>query len=232
MGHPQATRRVLVIASGDAELGTAIAGNLAAGGHTPSLATSAAVHPTADDRIRHFTLDDRAQNLEAEVESLFDKAGPIDALIVANSAPGERCPVERLASGSWSDALRRNATLAFLVSRQAVPVLKRAEHPRMVFIVPEQVRGTPDAGSAAYLAAKASVIGLARTLALELGPEGFTVNTVACPFADLSDAAPARRTARPITHDDVAAAVSFLLSHASGFITGKTLDVNGGRSML
>jgi 3-oxoacyl-[acyl-carrier protein] reductase len=155
----------------------------------------------------------------------------VDAVIFANSGATESARVEDLTTAAWSKSLRRSATLPFLVSKAAVPVLRRAKDPRMVFLLPEGVRGMPEPGEAASITPKAALVGLLRTYALELGVEGVTANAVAFPQPGLGSSR-VTRTPRAPDYKDVAAAVSFFLSPASGFITGKTLDVNGGRSML
>lgn len=102
----------------------------------------------------------------------------------------------------------------------------------MVFMLPDKVRGIPEAGLASFLTSKASLIGLARTLALELGPEGILVNSIACPFDLGGPAVASGRPIRPVDACHISSAISFLISPDSSFITGKTLDVNGGSSML
>jgi NAD(P)-dependent dehydrogenase (short-subunit alcohol dehydrogenase family) len=232
LAPPQLIRNVLVLATGDATMGIAVSKDLASRGHELNVVMSRDATPVHGERIRCFTLDDASQDLEVAVKSLFESASPLDAVVLANSAIGEVSPIEHLKSDHWSQALQRNSTLSFLICREAVPVLRRAQDARIVFIVPEQTRALPQEGRAAYLCAKATVIGLARTLALELGPEGILVNSIACALDESAACGRVTRTTRKPEPRDVAAAVTFLLSPATSFITGTTLDVNGGRSML
>jgi len=99
-----------------------------------------------------------------------------------------------------------------------------------------------NAGQANYCAAKAGLIGFSKSLAREIGSRGITVNVVAPGFIDtdmtkalpeaartaLLDQVPAGRLGEP---DDIAAAVLFLASRSAGYITGETLQVNGGLYM-
>jgi NAD(P)-dependent dehydrogenase (short-subunit alcohol dehydrogenase family) len=222
-------RSILLFTLGNVQIGALLADKFSAAGHSVTIAAPTGSAVTSSARILDF--DDRAADIEAEMASLVERAGPFDTVISAGLLLSEPAMVEALATEAWNRALRSNATWAFLLGREAVPVLRQAEAARMIFLVPEQVRAMPDAGQAATLASAAAVIGLTRTLALELGPEGITVNAIAAPLGIASDWR-VTRTAHEPDVDDIAKTILFLLSPATGFITGSTLDVNGGRHML
>jgi 3-oxoacyl-[acyl-carrier protein] reductase len=114
---------------------------------------------------------------------------------------------------------------------------------RIVNIASQAGRTRTDIAGAHYAASKAGMMGLARTLAVEVGKDGITCNSIApgrieTPMAAEAGAAvnAAYLTRIPVgrlgTPDDVAAAVAFLASDEAGFISGVTLDVNGGAFMI
>ncbi len=222
-------RSILLFTLGNVQIGTLLADKFSAAGHSVTIAAPTGSAAASSARILDF--DDRAADIEAEMASLVERAGPFDTVISAGLLLSEPTMVEALATEAWDQALRSNATWAFLLGREAVPVLRQAEAARMIFLVPEQVRAMPDASQAATLSSAAAVIGLTRTFALELGPEGITVNAVAAPLGIASDWRVTRTIHEPDI-DDIAKTILFLLSPATGFITGSTLDVNGGRHML
>jgi 3-oxoacyl-[acyl-carrier protein] reductase len=134
-----------------------------------------------------------------------------------------------------------NLSGAYRVARRAAGPMVKARAGRMIFM--SSVVGlTGSAGQANYAAAKAGLVGLARSLARELASRGITVNVVAPgPVAtdmiaalgerrrqELTDAVPLGRIATP---DEVAAAVRFLASPEAGYITGAVLPVDGGLGM-
>jgi NAD(P)-dependent dehydrogenase (short-subunit alcohol dehydrogenase family) len=138
----------------------------------------------------------------------------------------------------WRQVVEVNLTGAFLGARAAARVMGPGG--RIVFT--GSVLGErPRAGLAAYSASKAAVVGLAKTLALDLAPAGITVNVVAPGWFDSPMAEPFKRNAalaagvlghtaigRWGAPTDLAGAYQFLSSEAAGFITGSVLSVDGG----
>jgi 3-oxoacyl-[acyl-carrier protein] reductase len=146
-----------------------------------------------------------------------------------------------MTDADWDDVLAVSLSGAFHVSRAAAAHMRGSPAGRVVFISSiNGLRGK--VGQANYAAAKAGLVGLARSLALELARDGVTVNVVAPGFIDtpmttgLPESVraealvrtPLGRSGRP---EDVAAAVRFLCSDAAGFITGVVLPVDGGQLM-
>lgn len=144
----------------------------------------------------------------------------------------------RMKPADWDTVLQTNLSGAFFAIQQVVPAMMRERWGRIVNIssvVGE--RGNP--GQANYVASKAGLIGLTKSLAQELGSRNITVNAVAPGFIEtemthgLSDDlkqkmienTPLRRMG---TAEDIAHAVAFLASEEASFITGHVLDVNGG----
>lgn len=175
----------------------------------------------------------RQAHAEAEAE-----LGPIGA-VVANAAIVDRiAAAEKVAEESWRGELDVNLTGAFLSIQPALAGMKERGAGRIVAI--SSTAATDGlAGQAAYAASKAGLLGLVRTLALELAPSGVTVNAVlpgmvatekveAMP-AEVREralaAVPMRRFATP---EEVAGTVAFLCSDAAAYITGAWLPVDGG----
>lgn len=167
--------------------------------------------------------DQIAEALGADVTALVNNAGVRhDGLAL------------RLSDEDWADTLQTNLTGAFNCSRAALRGMVRARAGGIVMVSSVAgIHGNP--GQAAYGASKAGLIGLARTLAKEYARKNITVNTVAPgPVATqmteglvdkIAEAVPLGRAG---TVDEVAAAISFLLSEDAAYITGTVLPVDGG----
>jgi 3-oxoacyl-[acyl-carrier protein] reductase len=144
----------------------------------------------------------------------------------------------RMKPDDWNLVLQVNLTGAFHCIQQVLPGMMRDRWGRIVNIA-SVVGEMGNAGQANYVASKAGLIGLTKSIAQEMGSRGITVNAVAPGFIEtdmtrnlsqeLKDKMlaniPLRRIGRP---EDVAAAVRFLASEDAGYITGCVLDVNGG----
>jgi NAD(P)-dependent dehydrogenase (short-subunit alcohol dehydrogenase family) len=182
--------------------------------------------------------------VEAGASRMREELGPA-AVVVANAGiilTGEH--IEELELGAWRRVIDVNLTGAFLTSRAAIPQLREAGDGALVLV--SSVCGlTASAGFGAYNASKHGVIGLMRTLANELGPDGITVNAV-CPGwvrtpmlgASIQDAGadPAELSTftamslieRLVEPEEVTEAIVFLASPGARMITGVALPVDGG----
>lgn len=147
----------------------------------------------------------------------------------------------RMKDSEWDEIMTTNLTAVFKLCRLCLRDLVKAREGRIINIV--SVSGEMgNAGQTNYAAAKAGVIGFTKSLAREIGSRNVTVNCVAPGFIDTDmtrDIPEAQRQAA-IQHiplgrfgqpADVAAAVAFLASPGAGYITGTTIDVNGGMLM-
>jgi 3-oxoacyl-[acyl-carrier protein] reductase len=187
-----------------------------------------------------------------DVERLSARAPQIDFLI--NVAGGPAAPtrsdtlplipgaiaLEDLEEKDWNGVIAANLTTAFLVCREFAPRMKARKFGRIVNFASIAARRGSDRVGAHYAAAKGGIIGLTKTLALELGPFGITVNAIAPGFIktprieaaawgnateEFLQSLPLRRAGRP---DDIAGVVAMLCSEAGGYVSGATIDVNGG----
>ncbi len=146
----------------------------------------------------------------------------------------------RMKIDQWQSVIDVNLTGAFLCARYAAPLIRKSNRGRIVNISSVAARGNP--GQANYSASKAGLIGLTRTLALELARYKITVNAVAPGFVqtEMTEAIPEKAkeewlrkipAARPGTVQDIAQAVLFLASDNASYITGQLLGVDGGLSI-
>ncbi|HCC57841.1 MAG TPA: 3-oxoacyl-[acyl-carrier-protein] reductase [Solibacterales bacterium] len=179
----------------------------------------------------------------ASAESIaqaFKAAGPVD-ILVNNAGLTRDGLAVRMKIDDWNAVLQTNLTGAFLAIQHVLPSMMRARWGRIVNIS-SVVGESGNAGQANYVASKAGLIGLTKSLALEMASRNITVNAVAPGFietdmtavladevkAKITQSIPLKRLGRG---EDVAAAVSFLVSDEAGYITGHVLDVNGGMYM-
>ncbi|MBB6418547.1 SDR family oxidoreductase [Streptomyces sp. AK010] len=200
---------------------------------------TAALKETAGDH--HVIRADLGETAEADrlVGEAKDRFGRLDG-VVNNAGVISHIPFAELPADEWGRILDTNLTAAYRIIQQALPLLGAGSS-----VVNIGSRGAA-AGiplRAHYTAAKAAMIGLTRSLAKELGPKGIRVNVVAPgvieteAFADMpaERAAGLRATysqktalARLGTVEELAGPVLFLLSDAAAYITGETLNVDGG----
>jgi 3-oxoacyl-[acyl-carrier protein] reductase len=190
--------------------------------------------------IADLTDDAAAARLVADVLERFDR---LDVLVnnagMAQTGGEELSgPFAQLDGRRWRLALERTLTTAANVTRAALPAMLERRYGRIVNV--SSVTGPLVAipGESGYAAAKAGLDGLMRTLALELGGAGITVNSVAPGWIATGSStgeelAAGRHTpiGRPGTPEEVAAAVAFLADPTSSYITGHSLVVDGGNTL-
>jgi 3-oxoacyl-[acyl-carrier protein] reductase len=230
-------------------IGMACARELVAeGARVVVAATSARIHERAAELgdaavgvVGDLTLEADAA---AVVAAAVDRFGRLDIVVnnagMTSTTTGWDVDTEvaHLVLADWRSAISRNLDTAFLVSRAAIPVMRGQGYGRMVTVSSTTGPVSAMPGQASYAAAKSALVGLARSLALEVVADGITVNVVApgyvatgsqLPFE--SSAAAAGPIGRSGSPEEVAAAVLFLAHESASFVTGATLVVDGGHSV-
>ncbi len=152
---------------------------------------------------------------------------------------GKTAGILQLTAEEWDDVIDVNLSASFRMSRQFLPAMVEHGWGRVINIASLAGRSRSIIAGACYMAAKAGLIGLTRSIASEFGPSGVTANCVAPGLIDTPMAAarskeandevikqiPVRRMGKP---NEVAAAVCYLASEEAGFVNGAVIDINGG----
>jgi 3-oxoacyl-[acyl-carrier protein] reductase len=180
----------------------------------------------------------------AQVDAAFTAVeahfGPVQVL-VSNAGVTKDTLLLRMSEADFADVVNANLTAAYRVCKRATQGMLRAKSGRII-LMSSVVAMLGSAGQANYAASKSGLIGLARSLARELGSRNITVNVVAPGpvdtdmtaalsaerLADLAAAVPLGRTA---SVDEIAGVVTFLASPTAAYITGAVIPVDGGLGM-
>jgi NAD(P)-dependent dehydrogenase (short-subunit alcohol dehydrogenase family) len=239
--------RVAVVTGGSRGLGLAIARAFAAAGAAQLLIARDAAR--LDDAVRRVAEESggEAIALAGDVTSAGFAARAIDVareqlgrldILVNNAGIGFSGPIEAVEEGTWDEVLDVDLKGPFLLCKAAAPVLAAQRWGRIVNVASISGQTGGVRASVAYSAAKAGLIGLTKTLARDLGPFGITVNAIAPGQIETDmgglagDARRALEARIPLGRlgvpEDVAYAALYLASEQAGYVTGHTLDVNGG----
>ena len=177
--------------------------------------------------------------VRAAAAGVLERHGRCDVLVHA-AAAFDRASLFDLDPETWHRVQAVNVESALWLAQAFAPGMAQRGFGRIVFVVSDTVWDPPGGDLLAYVASKAALIGIARTLARSLGRDGITVNCVAPGLtptpAAVADTPPEAFAAvrarqaigRDLAPDDVTAAVTFLVSGAAGAITGQTLCADGG----
>jgi gluconate 5-dehydrogenase len=235
-GASRGIGRAIAVALAEAGAAVALAGRDAAALED----TAAAVRAHGQEAWVHaFDVQDTVA-CEQAVQQVAARRGRLD-ILVSNAGAQHRRPLEEFAVEDFRRMLDTHLTAAFALGRAAGVRMKQAGSGRLLFTASVMGPAFGRATIHAYAAAKAGIVGLVRTLAVELGPYGVTANAIAPGYvktemnapliADAAfDAKVRARTAlqRWAEPEEIAAAAVFLASPAAGYITGQTLFVDGG----
>jgi NAD(P)-dependent dehydrogenase (short-subunit alcohol dehydrogenase family) len=181
-----------------------------------------------------------ARGLVAEAQRRFERLD----ILVNNAGMVRNSGLEAISEEEWDLVLDVNLKSAFICSQAAIPALKASGRGRIVNVSSSAGKSTSTLGGAHYTAAKAGLLGLTRHFARELGPFKVTVNAVCPGLMDtpltraFTDEPARRRYAQSFplrrlgTEEDEAELVCFLCSDRAAYITGASVDINGGDLMI
>jgi NAD(P)-dependent dehydrogenase (short-subunit alcohol dehydrogenase family) len=243
-------RRLAIVTGGGKGIGRAVVAQLVADG----LRVIAAGRDVETVARAVASIDGEAEparcdvTSEEEVAALFDAAGDVDVL-VNNAGMSVSAPLAQTTLDDWRRQLDVNATGAFLCTRAVLPGMVERDHGRIVTVASTAGR-VGSRYTAAYTASKHAAVGLMRAAAAEVAGTGVTANAVCPTFTDtpmtersvariadatgrseaeslraLETSSPLGRLVQP---DEVAAAVSFLISVRAAVLNGQTLVLDGG----
>jgi 3-oxoacyl-[acyl-carrier protein] reductase len=226
------------VTGGSKGIGHGIALRLAKSGHRVA-ATYRSGEVPADVLGVQCDVTDPAQ-VEAAFAQVESGLGAVEVL-VANAGITRDTLLMRMSDDDWDQVIATNLTGAFRVARRAARPMIRGRFGRLIFI--SSVVGVMgSAGQVNYAASKSGLVGMARSLARELGSRGVTANVVAPGFIETDMTAELgqeliEKYAEQIplgrfgSVDDVAGTIEFLVSDAAGYITGAVISVDGGLGM-
>jgi len=177
------------------------------------------------------------------IQLAFKTFGRID-ILVNNAGIMYRTRLMDISVDEWEQTLNINLTGAFLCTKAVLPIMKKSGFGRIVNISSSAGRSVSTLGGAHYTASKAGLLGLTRAAAKEAAPLGITVNAI-CPglietkialetttqieLQQFLDSFPIPRLGSP---EEIAHLVVFLCSDSAAYITGASLDINGGDLMI
>jgi 3-oxoacyl-[acyl-carrier protein] reductase len=230
--------RVVLVTGGSRGIGQGIAERLVKAGHRVAATYRSGEVPPGVLGVQCDVTDpDQVDMAFSQVESAL---GNVEVL-VANAGITRDTLLMRMSDEDWDQVIATNLTGAFRVARRAARPMIRARFGRIIFMS-SVVGQTGSAGQVNYAAAKSGLLGMARSLARELGSRGVTTNVVAPGFietdmtAELSDDL-VKKYAEQIplgrfgSVDDIAGTVEFLAGDAAGYINGALIPVDGGLGM-
>lgn len=232
------TPRSVLVTGGNRGIGRAVAEAFLAAGDKVAVTSRSGGGPEGALDLRCDVTDqDQVEAAFAAVEAAH---GPVEVL-VANAGITKDTLLLRMSDADWDQVIDTNLTGSFRLARRASRSMLRLRRGRIIF-VSSVVGLLGSAGQVNYAASKAGLVGMARSLARELGSRGITTNVVAPGFVDTDMTAvladeqkaaiktqvPLARTAQP---EEIASAITWLASPGAGYVTGAVIPVDGGLGM-
>jgi NAD(P)-dependent dehydrogenase (short-subunit alcohol dehydrogenase family) len=236
--EPPATGRSVLVTGGNRGIGLAIARALADQGHRVTVTHRSGEPPAGLSGVICDVTD--AASIDAAFSRVEADQGPVE-ILVSNAGITDDTLILRMSEDSFNRVVDANLTGAYRVAKRAASGMLRKRWGRLIFI--SSVVGlSGGAGQANYSSSKAGLVGLARSIARELGSRNITANVIAPGFVDtdMTQALPEARRAEIVAQvplrryaepSEIASAVAFLASDRAAYITGAVLPVDGGLGM-
>ena len=228
----------MLVTGGNRGIGRAIAETFLAAGDRVAVTTRSGGAPDGALDVRCDITD--ADAVEAAFKEIEEAHGPVEVL-VANAGITADTLLLRMSDDDWSSVIDTNLTGSFRLAKRAAKGMLRLRRGRIVFI--SSVVGLlGSAGQVNYAASKSGLVGMARSLARELGSRSITANVVAPGFIETDmtavltdDQKNTIKTQVPLGRygavDEVADAVLWLTGQGAGYVTGAVIPVDGGLGM-
>lgn len=230
--------RVVLVTGGSRGIGLATARHFASLGDQVAVTYNSS--PPPDDLFGVKCDVTSNADVDAAFTAVEEKFGPVE-ILVSNAGVTKDGLLLRMGESDFVDVIDANLNAAYRVAKRAAQGMLRARRGRIIF-VSSVVGLLGSAGQANYAASKAGLVGLARSIARELGSRSITANVIA-PGPVMTDmiaalsaerqealtaAVPLGRMASP---DEIASVIAFVASDAAGYITGAVIPVDGGLGM-
>lgn len=240
--------RVALVTGAAGGIGSAIVKNFLAqgakvvmSGTNPEKLENFAKSLNAPDRVAFIVCNlSDATEANALFTAAEEKFGPID-ILVNNAGITKDKLVIMMKDADFEEVININLTSAFRLCKAAIKSMSKRQYGRIINVT-SIVGFTGNMGQANYTAAKAGIVGLSKTLAIEYATKGITVNCIAPGFIEtpmtgvlndkIKEAILAKIPMKKMgTPEDIAAACVFLASEEANYMTGQTLHANGGMAM-
>ncbi|RIJ71016.1 beta-ketoacyl-ACP reductase [Nakamurella silvestris] len=230
--------RSVLVTGGNRGIGLAIAQELRRQGHKVSVTVRSGEAPDGLHGVRCDVTD--AESVDRAFTEVEAHQGPVEVL-VANAGITDDTLLLRMSEDQFTRVVDANLTGSYRVAKRAASGMLRKRWGRLIFI--SSVVGlSGGAGQVNYAASKAGLVGIARSIARELGSRNITANVIAPGFVDtdmtrelpeerrkeIVKQVPAGRYASP---DEIASVAAFLASDGAAYITGAVIPVDGGLGM-
>ncbi len=230
--------RSVLVTGGNRGIGKAIAEAFAANGDKVAVTYRSGEPPSGVLAVRCDVTD--AADVDRAFAEVEEAHGPVEVL-VANAGITKDTLVLRMSDDEWSSVIETNLTGSFRVAKRAAKGMLRLRRGRIV-LISSVVGLLGSAGQVNYAASKSGLVGMARSLARELGSRSITTNVVAPGFVEteMTSVLPEEKKAEYLTQiplgryasvDEVASTVLWLASDGAAYVTGAVIPVDGGLGM-